>query len=327
MNILITGSAGFIGMSVAEAYLKKKYRVIGIDNLNNFYDINLKKDRNKVLKKYNNYKFYNLDISKNSKKLNYIFKKNKIKIVVHLAAQANVRYSLENPKAYINNNIIGFYNILESCRELKVKKFIFASSSSVYGKNYKTKKIFSEEDKTDLPKNLYAATKKSNEVIAHAYSDLFKIPMIGLRFFTVYGPWGRPDMAPFIFLKSILKKKKIKIFNSGKMYRDFTYIDDVVNAILKLVNSKLNNKKNHFELFNIGRGKNINLMKFIKTIELVSGIKSKKKYLPLQRGDMILTQANVKKLNNFISFYPNTDLRTGLSKFYNWYINYYKLKK
>ena len=327
MKLLITGSAGFIGMSTSMAFLKQNYTVIGIDNLNSFYDIRLKIDRNNELKKFKKYKFYNFDISKNDEKLKSIIKKHKIKIVLHLAAQANVRYSLKNPRAYIRNNIVGFYNIIEACRELKVEKFIFASSSSVYGKNYKLKNFFRENDKTDTPKNLYAATKKSNEVIAYAYSDLFNINTVGLRFFTVYGPWGRPDMAPFIFLKSILERKTIKIFNSGKMFRDFTYIDDVVNAIVKIAQRRLTNKNNFYKILNIGRGKSENLMKFIKIMESTIDMKSKKKYLPLQMGDMVLTQANIKELKKFIKYTPRTELKVGLKKFCDWYIDYYKYNK
>ena len=327
MKLLITGSAGFIGMSTSMAFLKQNYTVIGIDNLNSFYDIRLKIDRNNELKKFKKYKFYNFDISKKNKKIKSIIKKHKIKIVLHLAAQANVRYSLKNPRAYIRNNIVGFYNIIEACRELKVEKFIFASSSSVYGKNYKLKNFFIENDKTDTPKNLYAATKKSNEVIAYAYSDLFNINTVGLRFFTVYGPWGRPDMAPFIFLKSILERKTIKIFNSGKMFRDFTYIDDVVNAIVKIAQRRLTNKKNFYKILNIGRGKSENLMKFIKIMESTIDMKSKKKYLPLQMGDMVLTQANIKELKKFIKYTPRTELKVGLKKFCDWYIDYYKYNK
>ena len=208
MNILITGSAGFIGMSVSEYFLKKGYSIIGIDNLNSYYDLKLKKDRNKNLKEYKNYKFFKLDLKSDNKKINQIIKKFKVKIILHFAAQANVRYSLENPRAYIDSNIIGFFNILEACKKNKIHSLIYASSSSVYGNNYKYKKSFDEKLYTDTPKNLYAATKKSNEILAYAYSDLFKFNCIGLRFFTVYGPWGRPDMAPFLFLNSIIKKKK-----------------------------------------------------------------------------------------------------------------------
>jgi len=323
MKVLITGSAGFIGMSVALKLLKENNTVIGIDNLNNYYDIKLKKDRNNILKKFKKYKFYNLDISSNSKKLNSILKKNKIKIVLHFAAQANVRYSLKNPKTYIKNNIVGFYNLIEICRKLKVNKFIFASSSSVYGKNYHFKNFFKESDITDTPKNLYAATKKSNEIIAHAYSDLFGIQTIGLRFFTVYGPWGRPDMAPFLFLKALLERKKIKVFNSGKMFRDFTYIDDVVNAVCKIINLKLDKSKNFFEIFNIGRGKSVKLLNFIQTLELIIGIKSKKIFTRMQKGDMLLTQSNINKLKKFINYSPKTSLKIGLIKFCDWYLKYY----
>ncbi len=324
MSVLITGSAGFIGMSVTSKMLEKNYKIVGVDNLNSYYDVSLKKDRNNVLKKFKNYKFYNLDISKNIKKLNYIIKENNITSVIHFAAQANVRYSLKNPKSYINNNIVGFYNILESCRKFKIKKLIFASSSSVYGKNYKHKKIFSEKDRTDEPKNLYAATKKSNEILAYAYADLFKINIIGLRFFTVYGPWGRPDMAPFLFINSIINKKKINVFNSGKMSRDFTYIDDVVNGVIKIFKSKKNGK--YFDIYNIGRGKSIKLQTFISTLENILKTKSKKKLMPFQKGDMIRTLSNINKLKKEIKYSPKTSLKVGLLEFCKWYVDYYKIK-
>ena len=326
MYILITGSAGFIGMAVSEAFLKKGYKIIGIDNLNSYYDLKLKKDRNKKLKKYKNYKFYKLDLSRNIKNINKIIKKYRIKTILHFAAQANVRYSLQNPRAYIKSNIEGFYNILEVSKENKINSLIYASSSSVYGNNYKIKKTFSEKINTDFPKNLYAATKKSNEILAYAYSDLFNFSCIGLRFFTVYGPWGRPDMAPFLFIKSILNKKKIKIFNKGNMQRDFTYIDDIAKSVLKLT-IKINKYKNkRYEIFNIGRGRAIKLHTFIKYLEDILCLKSIKSYLPLQKGDMIITKSNVNKLNKFINFKPKTNLYNGLKVFTDWYLKYYNYK-
>ena len=326
MKILITGSAGFIGMSTAKAFLNKGFQVFGVDNLNSYYDVRLKNDRNNQLKKYNNYRFYKCDLCKDKKKLNKIVKKNKINIIINLAAQANVRYSLKNPDAYINANIMGFYNILEICKENKIEVLIYASSSSVYGNIYKNKKVFKEDQNTDNPKNLYAASKKCNEIIANAYSDLFNLKCIGLRFFTVYGPWGRPDMAPFIFTDLIFKKKNINIFNSGKMFRDFTYIDDVTSAVVKITLKAKKQKNGFCEIFNVGRGSSIKLTRFISTIENIIKIKSSKKYLPLQKGDMINTKADTTKLKKFINFNPKINLKDGLEKFITWFIKYYQIK-
>lgn len=326
MNILITGSAGFIGMSVAEYFLKKDISIIGIDNLNSYYDLKLKKDRIKNLKRYKKFKFFKIDLKSENSKLNKIVKKFKIKTILHFAAQANVRYSLENPKAYIDSNIIGFYNVLEACKINNIHSLIYASSSSVYGNNYKFKKSFKEKLSTDTPKNLYAATKKSNELLAYAYSDLFNFNCIGLRFFTVYGPWGRPDMAPFLFLNSIIKRNKIKIFNNGKMQRDFTYIDDVVKSVFKLTIKAKNSKSKIKEIFNIGRGKGIKLLDFVNCIEKILNIKSKKKFYPLQKGDMIVTKSNINKIKGFIKDKPQTNLKYGLTRFTEWYLKYYKIK-
>ena len=327
MKILITGSAGFIGMATSKAFLDKGAQIFGIDNLNSFYDKKLKIDRNKELKKYKNYNFYKYDLCKDKKKIDLLIKRKKIKVIINLAAQANVRYSLKNPDAYINSNIVGFYNILEIVKKNNIKLLIYASSSSVYGNTFKYKKFFNENDDTNNPKNLYAASKKANEVIATAYSDLFNFKSIGLRFFTVYGPWGRPDMAPFIFTNSIFKKKKINIFNSGNMFRDFTFIDDVASAIVK-VTIKANKQKDNFsEIFNIGNGNKIKLMDFIKTLEKVTEIKANKRYLPLQHGDMLYTRANIDKLKKFIKFYPKTSLENGLKSFVSWFIKYHKIKK
>ncbi len=326
MNILITGSAGFIGMSVSEYFLKKRFSVVGIDNLNTYYDLKLKNNRNKNLKKYKKFNFFKIDLKNDKNKLDKIIKKYKIKTILHFAAQANVRYSLKNPDAYINSNIIGFYNLLEACKKNKIQNLIYASSSSVYGNNYKQKKSFNEKINTDMPKNLYAATKKSNEILAYSYSDLFNFNCVGLRFFTVYGPWGRPDMAPFIFLNSMLKKKQINIFNNGKMQRDFTYIDDVVEAVFRLTIKVKNSKSKIQEIFNIGRGKGVNLLKFVKCMENILNIKSKKKFFPLQRGDMIITKSNINKISKLIKIKPNTNLKYGLTKFIDWYSKYYKVK-
>ena len=324
MKFLITGSAGFIGMWTSKKLLDMGHTVIGIDNLNNYYDLKLKIDRNNFLKKYKNYIFFKLDLSKDIKKIDQLIKKYKINHILHFAAQANVRYSLTNPNAYLNSNLIGFFNLLELCKKNKIKNLIYASSSSAYGNNFKNHKSFSENLRTNTPKNLYAASKICNEILAHSYSEICKFNSIGLRFFTVYGPWGRPDMAPFIFLNKILKKKTIEVFNSGKMSRDFTYVEDVSNAIIKILFKSIYTKKRIIEIFNIGRGKSIKLLKFINTYEKILNIKIKKKYLPLQKGDMISTKSNIKKLNNFINYNPNTSLLNGLTKFTAWFVNYYK---
>jgi len=324
MIFLVTGSAGFIGMSTSQALLKKKHTVIGIDSLNSYYDIKLKKDRNKELLKFKKFKFINLDLSKDYNKIEKVIKKFKIKNILHFAAQANVRYSLKNPKAYINNNIIGFYNMLEVSKKNKIKNFIYASSSSVYGNNYKNIKIFDEKLNTDSPKNLYAATKKCNEVLAHAYADIFKFNVIGLRFFTVYGPWGRPDMAPFLFIDAILKRKKINVFNAGNMSRDFTYIDDVVSAILKITFKSIKSKNRIIKLLNIGRGNGVNLLKFISYLEEILKKDAYKKFLPLQTGDMVSTKSNIKQLKKFIGYSPKTNLKQGLINLCKWYLEYYK---
>ena len=298
-NYLITGSAGFIGFHLSKKLLSEGFNVLGVDNLNNYYDQKIKQDRNNILKKYKNYRFNKIDI-KDYKKLDRIFKKNSIHGVVNLAAQAGVRYSLKNPRSYIENNINGFFNILELSKKYRVKKFIYASTSSIYGlqKKFPLKENFN----TDNPIQLYAATKKSNELMATSYSHLYKMDTIGLRFFTVYGPWGRPDMALFKFTKNIIKGKPIEVFNKGKHERDFTYVDDIVNGIFNIIN----NKKSRFgaKIFNIGNGKKIKLLKYIQLIEKNLDRKSKKKFLPLQKGDVI----------------PDTKSCGG--KFIEWYVSY-----
>ena len=321
-KIIITGSAGFIGFHLSLKLLKKGYQVIGIDNLNDYYDVKLKKDRNKILKGYKNYIFKKIDI-KNLKKLNRIFKKKKIYCVIHLAAQAGVRYSLINPKSYIDNNILGFFNVLDTLRKNNVKKFIYASTSSIYGlqKKFPLKEKFN----TDNPIQLYAATKKSNEVMAASYSYLYKISTIGLRFFTVYGPWGRPDMALFKFTKNILKGKPIDIFNKGKHIRDFTYVEDIVNCIFKIIiNKKINLGS---RIYNIGNGKKISLMKYIELIEKNLMKKSKRRYLSLQKGDVIKTHSDTSLLRKDYNYYPNTSVENGVQKFIEWYISYFKYNK
>jgi len=324
MRLIVTGAAGFIGMHVAEKLLRKNHEVIGIDNLNDYYDVNLKRKRLNILKKYKKFIFFKTSIE-NQKKINLIFKKYKPKKVIHLAAQAGVRYSIKNPHAYINSNVLGFINILESSRKFGCKHLIYASSSSVYGG---TKKYpFKENFYLDKPMSIYAASKKSNELMAHVYSHLYKLPTTGLRFFTVYGPWGRPDMSLFIFVNSILNKKKIKVFNFGKMKRDFTYIDDIVSGTLKIINKppKKLKKEAPYRICNIGNNNPVDLEYFIKTIEKKLQKKSKKIYLPIQKGDIPVSFANVNKINKITGYKPTTKIEKGISEFITWYKSYYKI--
>ena len=332
-EILITGVAGFIGSALAKKLIKSGFDVVGLDNLNSYYDVSLKKARlNYVLdeakKNKVRFKFYKCGLE-DRENLENIFSLHKSKIVVHLAAQAGVRYSLINPDSYFKSNLLGFYNILELIKDHKVENFIFASSSSVYGGN---KEIpFSEVDKVDKPLNLYAASKKSNELLAYSYSHLYKIPTTGLRFFTVYGPWGRPDMAPMIFLDSILSKKPIKVFNNGQMKRDFTYIDDIVEGLyrccFKPPNAiNLNNDLSDFvpyKIFNIGNGKPVNLINFIDILEKKLNQKAEKIYLPMQMGDACETYSNTMALKNWINYEPRTNIEEGLEKLVDWFKNYY----
>ena len=313
---LITGSAGFIGFHLSRKILSKGFKVIGIDNLNNYYDVQLKKKRNHILKKNKNYIFKKIDI-KNYKNLETLFKKYKIYKVIHLAAQAGVRYSLKNPKSYIDNNINGFFNILEISKNYRVKKFVYASTSSIYGlqKKFPLKENFN----TDNPIQLYAATKKSNELMATSYSYLYKMDTVGLRFFTVYGPWGRPDMALFKFTKNIIKGKPIEVFNKGKHERDFTYVDDIVDGIIKIVFSK----KNKFgsQIFNIGNGKKIKLLKYIQLIEKNLKKRARKKFLPLQKGDVFKTHSDTRLIKKHYNYNPRTSVNDGVKKFIEWYIS------
>ena len=326
-NVLITGCAGFIGYHLTLKLLKSNYRVVGIDNINSFYSKRLKLDRINNLKKYTkqnkkNFYFYKFDLS-NQTKLNKIFKKFNFKKVFHLAAQAGVRYSLIFPDRYLKSNILSFFNILESCRKSKVAKLIFASSSSVYGNL--NKKKFSETDNTDTPIQFYAATKKSNEVMAHSYSALYGIHCIGLRFFTVYGPWGRPDMSIFKFTKNILANKPIDIFNKGNHDRDFTYIADACSAVMKLSMIKTKKNKDNFQIFNIGNSNPQKLLRLIKLLEEILNKKAKKNYLSLQKGDVKRTSSNILLLKKNINFKPKTKLRNGLIQFVKWYRSYYKI--
>ena len=318
MTYLITGAAGFIGMNLAHKLLKKNKKIIGIDNLNSYYDINLKKKRLDKLKKFKKFIFYKININDKNKLIN-VFKSQKINIVINLAAQAGVRYSLENPQAYIDANLNGFFNLIECSKKFKVDKFVYASSSSVYGANKKLP--FSESDKINKPISLYAATKASGELIAETYSHLYKMNIIGLRFFTVYGPWGRPDMALFKFTNLMLKGKKIDIYNNGKMLRDFTYIDDIVESIYRLLKIK---KKFTNSIYNIGNNSPVKLMHFVEEIEKILGIKAKYNFMPLQQGDVVSTFSNSKKLVKLIKFKPKTKISLGIKNFLRWYLEHYK---
>ena len=319
-RILITGAAGFIGFHTCLSLLKKKHIVYGVDNLNAYYDLKLKKDRLKILKGFKNFYFFKCEISSFTK-INKIFNLSKITKIVHLAAQAGVRYSIQNPFAYTKSNLEAFANILECSRIHKIKHLVFASSSSIYGNS--SNFPLNENEKTNKPLSYYAATKLSNEMMGHSYSHLFKIPTTGLRFFTVYGPWGRPDMFLFLLVESIKKNKVINIFNSGKMYRDFTYITDIVEAIIKILN-KPPIKSSPFKVFNIGSNKPIYLKKFISITEKYLNKVSKKNYLNMQKGDVKYTHASIKRINKWINYKPKVSVNNGVKKFIKWYESYYK---
>ena len=321
MKILVTGCAGFIGFHLCLKLSKnEKNYIYGIDNLNNYYDIKLKKDRISILKKNKKFLFEKIDIS-NFNNVKKFFSKKKIDIVIHLAAQAGVRYALQYPEAYINSNLVGFYNIIENSRLSNVKKFYFASSSSVYGaqKKFPTK----EEYSTDNPESLYAATKKNNEIVAQSYFNTYKFKSTALRFFTVYGPYGRPDMALFIFTKSIFEGKKIQLYNSGNHVRDFTYISDVVTSIEKIIKKKQIGS----DIFNISSSNPQKLLYFIKVIEKTIGKKAKRINKKMQTGDVLKTHGNSHKLHKFIGFIPTVKIEEGISKFINWYKDYYKFNE
>lgn len=337
MIILVTGVAGFIGSNLARELLKKGEIIVGIDNLNDYYDVNLKLFRLEDLNKFSNFTFIKCDIA-DKQALIQIFDEYKFDVVVNLAAQAGVRYSITNPDAYIQSNLIGFYNILEACRNYPVKHLVYASSSSVYGSNKKVP--YSTEDKVDNPVSLYAATKKSNELLAHAYAKLYNIPCTGLRFFTVYGPAGRPDMAYFSFTNKLIKGEKIKIFNYGNCKRDFTYIDDIVDGIIKVI-YKAPSKQNGndglpippYKIYNIGNNHPENLLDFVKILqeELIRAkvlpsdydFDSHKELVAMQPGDVPITYADTSALEKDFGFKPSTSLRTGLRKFAEWYYEYY----
>ncbi len=335
-TVFVTGGAGFIGFHLIKRLIKNKIRVVTMDNLNSYYNIDLKKAR---LTELNNlggsFNFYLGDIEDISS-IKEIFKKHNPKYVINLAAQAGVRYSIENPNIFLRSNIAGFGNILEICKEFEITHLVYASSSSVYGGN--TQLPYSEKNNVDHPVSIYAATKKSNELMAHTYSHLYSLPATGLRFFTVYGPWGRPDMSYFLFTKSILEGKEINVFNYGNMLRDFTYVDDIIESIMRLIYKiplpNKNFEESHSDpssswaphkIFNIGNSDSIKLIKFIEVLEDVIGKKAKKNFLPMPKGDVQATLADTKLLENYINFRPKTSLNEGLEKFFKWYKKFYRL--
>lgn len=324
MKILVTGVAGFVGFHVAKRLLAGGNQICGIDNINPYYDVRLKEARLAQLSPHTDFHFHCLDIGDRSS-LARLFESQSFSHAIHLAAQAGVRYSLENPQAYIDSNIVGFGNILEACRHHPVEHLIFASSSSIYGAN--TKVPFAETDPSDRPISLYGATKKANELMAHAYSHLYRIPTTGLRFFTVYGPWGRPDMAYFKFVKAIAEGRPIDVYNHGKMQRDFTYIDDVVEGIVRLLPyiPPIYREEPPFKVYNIGNHSPVELLSFIEIIEKKLGITAKKNWLPMQPGDVLATYAEVENLHEAVGFNPNTPIEVGMERFIDWYRDYYGL--
>lgn len=338
MKILVTGAAGFIGFYTCKVLLSKGHQVVGLDNINDYYDVNLKYSRLNELgvdkteatnfnsictSESENFSFIRMNLE-DREQLPKLFKSENFDVVCNLAAQAGVRYSLENPETYVDSNLVGFLNILECCRNYNIKHLVYASSSSVYGMN---KKIpFSTEDTVDHPISLYAATKKSNELMAHTYSHLFKIPTTGLRFFTVYGPWGRPDMAMFLFTDAIVKDRPIKVFNHGKMERDFTYIDDIVEGVVRVIEKPATNRidtKAYYKLYNIGNNDSVKLLDFIKEIELNLGKVATKNMMEMQPGDVERTWADVDDLIKDYDYRPNTSIKSGVKSFIDWYKDYY----
>jgi len=335
-NVLITGAAGFIGYHLSKRLLEDDFSVTGIDNLNSYYDVGLKKARLEKLEPFKNFSFLKKDIS-DKEAMEKIFGITEFDVVVNLAAQAGVRYSLTNPHAYVDANIVGFVNVLECCRHNTVKHLVFASSSSVYGAN--TKMPFSVHHNIDHPVSLYAASKKANELMAHTYSHLYGLACTGLRFFTVYGPWGRPDMALFLFTKAILEGKPINVFNHGNMLRDFTYIDDIIEGVVRVMERLPEPNPNwssdhpdpgtsyvRYKIYNIGNNQPVNLMEFISTIEKVLGKSAKKDFLDLQPGDVVATYADVDDLTHDVGFKPGTPIETGISRFVEWFKAYYGYK-
>jgi UDP-glucuronate 4-epimerase len=333
-KIFLTGVAGFIGFHLTKKLTEIGFTVIGIDNLNDYYDINLKYarlkelgissyDNEKVVSKDKKFVFFKLDLCEKNKIVE-IFNNNDFISIIHLAAQAGVRYSIDFPDKYIESNINGFFNILEVAKQFKIKNLLYASSSSVYGNNSKTP--FTESEDTSFPESLYAATKKSNELMACSYSKLYNFNTIGLRFFTVYGPWGRPDMSPFLFTEAILLNKKISLFNYGIMERDFTYIDDIIEGIISIHNYYLNtNLENNHEIFNIGNGNSVKILDFINEIETNLNLKAEFNYLPMQKGDVYKTYASTSKLKLITNYKPKIDVKVGVMKFIIWYKKFYKI--
>ena len=333
MKVLVTGVAGFIGAALADVLLKRGDQVLGLDNLNDYYDVNLKLSRLASIEKNENFTFLKVDISDRDA-LKSIFETHDFDVVVNLAAQAGVRYSIENPAAYIDSNLVGFANILEGCRQQNVANLVYASSSSVYGANKEYP--FNEDHPVNHPVSLYAATKKSNELMAHSYSSLYDMSVTGLRFFTVYGPGGRPDMAPFLFTDKILRDVEIDVFNNGEMFRDFTYIDDIVSGIMDVIDNPAKKNKNWdpvnpqasssycaYQILNIGNDKPIKLMDFIRAIEQAAGKTAKINFKPMQPGDVVGTAASITKLNAINGFEPKTDINVGIQNFVDWFREYY----
>ena len=335
MKILVTGAAGFIGFHVSKSLLERGDEVVGLDNLNDYYDVALKKARLRILEDYEEFTFTKCDLA-DRPAMDKLFREEKFERVVNLAAQAGVRYSLKNPHSYINSNIVGFLNILEGCRHNGVEHLVYASSSSVYGAN--TKMPFSVHHNVDHPISLYAASKKANELMAHTYSHLYGLPTTGLRFFTVYGPWGRPDMALFLFTKAILRGEPIKVFNYGNMQRDFTYIDDIVLGVVRVVDRipagdpkwdgddpDPGSSYAPYRLYNIGNNQPVQLMKYIEVLEKTLGREAKKEFLPMQPGDVPRTYADVDDLIADVGFKPSTPIEVGVKRFVEWYREYYKV--
>lgn len=335
MRILVTGAAGFIGSALSQKLLARGDSVYGIDNLNAYYDVSLKEARLALLTAKPDFEFRKLDVSDRDGMADF-FKKEKFDAVVHLAAQAGVRYSIENPHAYIDSNVVGFCNVLEGCRHSKVKHLVYASSSSVYGTNVKLP--FSERDNVDHPVSLYAATKKANELMAHTYAHLYGLPCTGLRFFTVYGPWGRPDMALFKFTRGIIEGEPIQVFNHGKMTRDFTYIDDIVEGVVRVTDRPARpdpawsgaqpdpaTSRAPYRVYNIGNNRPVELMQYIRVLENCLGKKATLEMLPMQPGDVPATYADTAALGNDVGFRPDTPIETGVMRFVDWYKSYYKV--
>lgn len=320
MKVLLTGAAGFIGRATAEALLKAGHQVVAVDNLNDYYAVSLKHARLATLREQPGLQFYPLDVA-DWPALDALFAEQRPNAVIHLAAQAGVRYSIQNPHAYAQSNLLGMTHILEACRQHPVQHLVYASSSSVYGKNAKAP--FAEDDRTDQPVSFYAASKKANEVMAASYSHLYQLPATGLRFFTVYGPWGRPDMAPWLFTEAILRGEPIKVFNHGRLQRDFTYIDDIVEGILRVLAQPPQGDCPH-TLYNIGNHQPVELMTFISTIEQALGREAEKIYLPMQDGDVPITYADTQKLRDAVGFSPDTPLADGMRRFVDWYRAYHQ---